>query len=130
MLSGRAEPGATVQVYLGNEPLATVTADGAGMWSAVSPRAVPPKGGELRLDQLAADGRVLQRVTVPLARNTTAEPAPGQNYVVERGNSLWQIARRVYGAGTRYTVIYSANPDRIRDPNLIYPGQVFKLPKS
>jgi nucleoid-associated protein YgaU len=130
VLSGRAEPGATVQVYLGNEPLATVTADGAGMWSAVSPRAVPPQGGELRLDQLAADGRVLQRVTVPLARNTTAEPAPGQNYVVQRGNSLWQISRHVYGAGTRYTVIYSANPNQIRDPNLIYPGQVFKLPKS
>jgi LysM domain len=130
VLSGRAEPGATVQVYLGNEPLATVTADGAGMWSAVSPRAVPPQGGELRLDQLAADGRVLQRVTVPLARNTTAEPAPGQNYVVQRGNSLWQIARHVYGAGTRYTVIYSANPNQIRDPNLIYPGQVFKMPKS
>ena len=130
VLSGRAEPGATVQVYLGNESLATVTADGAGMWSAVSPRAVPPKGGELRLDQLAADGRVLQRVTVPLARNTTAEPAPGQNYVVQRGNSLWQISRHVYGAGTRYTVIYSANPNQIRDPNLIYPGQVFKLPKS
>jgi nucleoid-associated protein YgaU len=130
VLSGRAEPGATVQVYLGNEPLATVTADGAGMWSAVSPRAVPPQGGELRLDQLAADGRVLQRVALPLARNTTVEPAPGQSYVVERGNSLWQIARRVYGAGTRYTVIYSANPNQIRDPNLIYPGQVFKLPKS
>ncbi len=130
VLSGHAEPGAAVQIYLGDEPLATVTADGGGIWSAVSPRAVPSQGGELRLDQLAADGRVLQRVAVPLARNTTAEPAPGQTYVVERGNSLWQIARRVYGAGTRYTVIYSANPNQIRDPNLIYPGQVFKLPKS
>jgi hypothetical protein len=130
VLSGRAPPGATVEIYLGNEPLATVTADGGGIWSAVSPRAVPPQGGELRLDQLAADGRVLQRVAQPLARAKAVEPAPGQNYVVERGNSLWQIARRVYGAGTRYTVIYSANPNQIRDPNLIYPGQVFKLPKS
>jgi nucleoid-associated protein YgaU len=130
VLSGRAPPGATVQIYLGNEPLATVTADGGGIWSAVSPRAVPPQGGELRLDQLAADGRVLQRVAQPLAHAKAVEPAPGQNYVVERGNSLWQIARRVYGAGTRYTVIYSANPNQIRDPNLIYPGQVFKLPKS
>ena len=129
-LSGRAEPGATVQIYLGNEPLATATADDKGVWSAVSSKAVPARGGELRLDQLAADGRVLQRVALPLARAKVAEPAPGQTYVVERGNSLWQIARRVYGAGTRYTVIYSANPDRIRDPSLIYPGQVFKLPKS
>jgi len=69
-------------------------------------------------------------VALPLARAKGVEPASDQNYVVERGNSLWQIARRVYGAGTRYTIIYSANPDRIRDPNLIYPGQIFKLPKS
>ena len=130
VLSGRAEPGATVQIYLGNEALATATADDKGMWSTVSPKAIPPQGGELRLDQLAADGRVLQRIALPLARTKAAEPAPGQSYVVERGNSLWQIARRVYGAGTRYTVIYSANPNQIRDPNLIYPGQVFKLPKS
>jgi nucleoid-associated protein YgaU len=130
VLSGHAAPGTTVQIYLGNEPLATVTADAAGAWSAVSPRAVPAQGGELRLDQLAADGRVLQRVALPLSRATPVEPAAGQSYVVQRGNSLWQIARRVYGAGTRYTVIYSANPDQIRDPNRIYPGQIFKLPKS
>jgi nucleoid-associated protein YgaU len=130
VLSGHAAPGATVQIYLGNEPLATVTADAAGAWSAVSPRAVPPQGGELRLDQLDADGRVLQRLALPLARATPVEPAAGQSYVVQRGNSLWQIARRVYGAGTRYVIIYSANPDQIRDPNRIYPGQVFKLPKT
>ena len=46
------------------------------------------------------------------------------------GNSLWQIARRTYGAGTRYLVIYSANLAQIKDPERIYPGQVFKLPKS
>ena len=117
-----------LQAY--DEFMATATADAKGNWSAISPRAVPQQGGELRLDQLAADGRVAQRIALPLPRPRAAEPAPGQNYVVQRGNSLWQIARRVYGAGTRYTVIYQANPEQIRDPNLIYPGQVFKLPKS
>jgi nucleoid-associated protein YgaU len=130
VLSGRAAPGTTVQIYLGNKPLATVTADATGAWSAVSPRAVPPQGGELRLDQLTADGRVLQRVALPLTRATPVELTMGQSYVVQRGNSLWQIARRVYGAGTRYVIIYSANPDQIRDPNRIYPGQIFKLPKT
>jgi nucleoid-associated protein YgaU len=56
--------------------------------------------------------------------------AEGGSYLVRRGNSLWWIARRMYGEGVRYTAIYSANRDLIRDPNLIYPGQVFKLPKS
>jgi nucleoid-associated protein YgaU len=131
VLSGRAAPGATVQIYLGNEPLATVTADAAGAWSAASSRAVPPGQLELRLDQLASNGRVAQRVALPFTQAAaTMEPAPGQNYVVQRGNNLWRIAQRAYGAGTRYLVIYSANPDQIRNPDKIYPGQVFKLPKS
>lgn len=47
---------------------------------------------------------------------------------VVRGDSLWRISRRVYGHGVRYTVIYGANDAQIRNPNLIYPGQVFVLP--
>jgi nucleoid-associated protein YgaU len=130
VLSGRAAPGATVQIYLGNQPLATVTADAAGKWSAASSQAVPPGQLELRLDQLAPSGQVAQRVALPFSQATPIDPAPGQNYVVQRGNNLWRIAQRAYGAGTRYVVIYSANPDQIRNPDKIYPGQVFKIPKS
>ena len=130
VLSGRAAPGATVQIYVGNEPLATVTADASGAWSATSSRAVPPGQLELRLDQLASSGQVAQRVALPFSQPPTMEPAPGQNYVVQRGNNLWRIAQRAYGAGTRYVVIYSANPDQIRNPHKIYPGQIFKIPKS
>jgi len=127
---GVPSPGATVQIYLGNEPLATVTADAAGAWSATSSRTVPSGQLELRLDQLTTSGQVAQRVALPFGQGTAMEPAPGQDYVVQRGNSLWRIARRAYGAGMRYVVIYSANPDRIRNPDKIYPGQVFKIPKS
>ena len=130
VLSGRAAPGATVQVYLGNEPLATVMADASGAWSATSSHVVPPGQLELRLDQLASSGVVVQRVALPFTPAAAVEPAPGQNYVVQRGNNLWRIAQRAYGAGTRYVVIYSANPDQIRNPDKIYPGQVFKIPKS
>ena len=41
----------------------------------------------------------------------------GETYVVARGNSLWLIARHVYGQGMRYTAIYAANQDTIRDPH-------------
>ncbi|WP_245930742.1 LysM peptidoglycan-binding domain-containing protein [Methylobacterium radiodurans] len=47
---------------------------------------------------------------------------------IARGDSLWKISRRTYGEGERYTLIYDANQDQIRDPDLIYPGQVFVLP--
>jgi nucleoid-associated protein YgaU len=130
VLSGHAAPGATVQIYLGNEPLATVTANASGKWSATSSRAVPPERLELRLDQLTSSGQVAQRVALPFSQATPIDPAPGQNYVVQRGNNLWRIAQRAYGAGTRYVVIYSANPDQIRNPDKIYPGQIFKIPKS
>ncbi|GLQ55162.1 LysM peptidoglycan-binding domain-containing protein [Devosia nitrariae] len=50
--------------------------------------------------------------------------------IIRRGDNLWTIARRVYGQGIRYTTIYQANTAQIRDPDWIYPGQVFDLPKA
>lgn len=47
---------------------------------------------------------------------------------IVRGDSLWRISRRSYGGGERYTLIYDANQDQIRDPDLIYPGQILVLP--
>jgi nucleoid-associated protein YgaU len=57
-------------------------------------------------------------VVVPSINTTT----------VVRGDSLWRISKRVYGRGLRYTVIYQANQQQIRDPHRIYPGQLFVLP--
>jgi len=48
--------------------------------------------------------------------------------VVGRGDNLWRISKRVYGVGQRYTVIYDANQAQIRNPDRIYPGQIFVLP--
>ena len=49
--------------------------------------------------------------------------------VVQPGNSLWRIARRTYGDGVRYSVIYESNQSQIRDPDLIFPGQIFLVPE-
>jgi nucleoid-associated protein YgaU len=123
MLSGHANPAATLHLYADNQPLATVTADDQGKWSSVSPRPHGQGKIELRVDELAADGSVAQRIAQPF------EP-PTSQYTVRTGNSLWVIARKTYGKGMDYTVIFGANKDQIRDPNLIYPGQVITLPKS
>lgn len=53
-----------------------------------------------------------------------------QRVVVDKGDNLWAIARRLYGRGVRYTVLYSANEDQIRDPALIFPGQVLAVPED
>jgi len=47
---------------------------------------------------------------------------------ITRGDNLWRISQRTYGRGERYTVIYDANQGQIRDPDRIYPGQIFILP--
>ncbi|MCJ2081672.1 LysM peptidoglycan-binding domain-containing protein [Methylobacterium sp. J-090] len=63
----------------------------------------------------------------PEAPRTVFVPEIGTARIV-RGDSLWQISRRTYGSGTRYTVIYDANQPQIRNPDRIYPGQIFVLP--
>jgi nucleoid-associated protein YgaU len=55
---------------------------------------------------------------------------PRTTTVVSPGDSLWRISRNTYGAGMRYAVVYRANRDQIRNPDRIYPGQVFVLPKN
>jgi nucleoid-associated protein YgaU len=49
---------------------------------------------------------------------------------VTRGDSLWRISRLRFGKGMRYTVIYEANASQIRNPDLIYPGQVLVMPPN
>ena len=70
-----------------------------------------------------------ERMRAEVAAPAEVAVAEGR-VVVQPGNSLWRIARRVYGEGPRYTVIYQANQEQIRDPDLIYPGQIFTVPAA
>lgn len=150
VLSGRAPAQATVQIYINNEPVAVAKADPKGVWTAQPTKQIAPGVYTLRIDQMAEPGKpgavasagsgttaaapqakVASRIELPFSR-----AAPGSidfaqgNVVVQPGNSLWRIARQLYGEGTRYMVIYGANKEQIRDPDMIYPGQVFSLPKD
>lgn len=57
-----------------------------------------------------------------------APQASGQSYTVQKGDSLWKIAKTLYGNGADYSKIYDANSGSIKSPNLIYPGQVLTIP--
>lgn len=127
--AGTAPPGSSVRVYVDNKPAGDATADARGAW-AMTPREVLAAGvHQLRVDQLTATGRVMARVELPFQRTAVppAELASGR-VVVQPGQNLWRLARQAYGTGVRYTVIYLANRDQIRDPRLIYPGQAFAVP--
>jgi len=76
----------------------------------------------------AVDVAAADAVETEPAREATLTIPAVNTALVSRGDSLWRISRRVYGAGVRYTVIFDANQEQIRDPNLIFPGQIFVLP--
>jgi nucleoid-associated protein YgaU len=56
-------------------------------------------------------------------------PASG-SVIIRKGDTLWEISRRTYGQGVRYTTIYLANQQQLPDPDRISPGQVFNVPEK
>jgi nucleoid-associated protein YgaU len=80
----------------------------------------------------AATGNAAAATGQASAEPETVQQAPLQqsktSVIIRRGDTLWQISRRVYGAGVRYTTIYLANEDQITDPDRILPGQIFGVP--
>ncbi len=71
------------------------------------------------------------KASVEPRRETTSSPAPAaaQTYTVVKGDCLWNVAKKFYGNGSKYTIIYDANKGIIGDnPNLIYQGQVLTIP--
>ncbi len=129
-VTGRSTPGTSVRVYM-NDRLAGEGAAGAdGRWRIAPSEPIDPGKHRLRVDRLSSDGKPVARLEVPFDRS---EPKPSggdtRRLTIVRGDNLWNIARAHYGEGFRYTVIFEANKSQILDPDLIYPGQIFSLPK-
>lgn len=71
------------------------------------------------------------KASIEPQREAIASPAPAtaQTYTVVKGDCLWNIAKRFYGNGSKYSIIYNANRSVVGgNPNLIYPGQVLTIP--
>ncbi|MGE4527323.1 MAG: LysM peptidoglycan-binding domain-containing protein [Rhodospirillaceae bacterium] len=130
-VSGGADPGAMIVVYLDNAELGQTAAAANGDWRLQANVSLSEGVHAVRADQLDAKGGVAKRVEVSF-RVDAADAAVDGNVivVVQPGNSLWRIARRIYGEGLAYTLIFEANRGQIRDPDLIYPGQKFVAPKK
>ena len=62
--------------------------------------------------------------------SSTAPSPAGRSYTVQKGDSLSKIAKREYGDAQQWRKIYEANRDLIPNPDLIYPGQVFRIPEA
>ncbi|MEO0879601.1 MAG: LysM peptidoglycan-binding domain-containing protein [Pseudomonadota bacterium] len=127
IFSGRAEPNRVVQVFANRNPVNQTTSSDGGRWSMTATMA--PGIYTLLIVQLDANGQPAYAIELPFERATADQiDLRDGKVIVQPGNSLWRIARRAYGSGFQYTVIYEANADQIRDPDLIYPGQIFSVP--
>lgn len=147
LLSGRGVVDQHIRIYVDNKPVKTRSIEADGTWS-MDLQEIDAGVYILRIDQLDSDGVVTSRTETPfqketnqvakqmaaLANNEVADSTPQigiglSTVIIQPGYTLWAVARKTYGFGIQYVRIYHANKDQIRDPDLIYPGQIFKLPE-
>ncbi len=139
LLGGRGTANGYVRIYLDSEPVVTARIDEDGQWRTPLP-AIESGRFDLRVDQLDLEGRVTSRLETPFQREdrkvleairseSGSEGSRIRVITVQRGNTLWGIAHDRYGEGILYVRVFEANRARIRDPDLIYPGQIFALPE-
>ncbi len=136
-LAGRGKPASYVRIYLDNTPISTAAMDATGQWNTALSQ-IDPGIYTLRVDQLDPKGQVSSRLETPFKRESLEtleaqllaleDPARINVVTVQPGNTLWAIARERYGLGILYVRVFKANRDKIRDENLIFPGQIFELP--
>ncbi|NBR52613.1 MAG: LysM peptidoglycan-binding domain-containing protein [Rhodobacteraceae bacterium] len=141
VLAGRAQANDSVQIYLDNTSIASAPVSPEGDWQTTLPE-VESGVYTLRVDEVSQDGQVVSRIETPFKREEAEkvaevlqEETANPDFqvamrTVQPGNTLWAIARERYGEGIMYVLVYEANRDRIRNPDLIYPGQVFVLPTT
>lgn len=153
---GLAEPNATVRLYLNDANVAEARTQTDGRWSLTIKSGMTAGGYLMRADEIGAGGATVIASAntpfdypaapasaspgAPIAASTSMGEAPApspadpvvesvQTKRVATGHTLWELSRNYYGDPTRYPVIYEANKWEIHNPNLIYPGEVFIVPK-
>ncbi|WP_415717278.1 LysM peptidoglycan-binding domain-containing protein [Roseibium sp.] len=152
-VAGTGEPGSSVRVYVDDDFQGEAEVNASGKWLLEGDKNVPEGNVEVRADLVGDDGNKVdaraavtfekeaeqQIVLTKVVATGTGGGAENEGaavqkalprVIIRKGDNLWRISRRLYGDGVRYTTIYQANQDQIRNPDLIYPGQVFLTPEG
>lgn len=137
-VAGTSPSGDFVRIYLDNELSSTARIAQSGLWELKLPD-VAPGVYTLRVDQVSDAGEVVSRVETPFKREPSEKLVEATQEIdikkvlavtVQPGMTLWAISKENYGDGRLYVQVFEANKDRIRNPDLIYPGQVFTVPEQ
>jgi nucleoid-associated protein YgaU len=149
---GSAEPNSVVRLYLNGADLADARTQSDGRWSLTIKHGVAPGAYAVRAEQVNPGGETVVAsaemrfdypaappagaASPPATAPEPAKPSPAdvvldsvQTAQVVSGHTLWALSQSYYGDPTRYPLIYEANKAQIHNPNLIFPGQVFVVPK-
>lgn len=131
IFSGRAEPNRIVQLFINRQLIGQMASNSEGRWVIAPEAQIAPGVYQLLVVQLDESGRPAYAIELPFERASAEQiQIRDGRVIVQPGNSLWRIARRAYGRGAQYTIIYAANRSQIRNPDLIYPGQIFDVPED
>jgi nucleoid-associated protein YgaU len=133
VIVGMAEPGATVDILDRNLPIAVAVANRRGEWAIALGDDLEPGRYSLAVRATSPDGRHVliasQRIEVVIpAPKAVTVVAASEEIVVRRGDTLWDLARRIYGSGVHFDLLFQANRDLIARPGAIFPGQVLAVP--
>ncbi|MBV9906750.1 MAG: LysM peptidoglycan-binding domain-containing protein [Hyphomicrobiales bacterium] len=151
---GSAEPNAALRLYLNQAGIAEAKTQSDGRWSLTIKGGMTPGGYVMQADEINPSGATVlasantpfeypdipappaQAATAPASPVQSSAPSPANPVVesvqtkrVATGHTLWALSKSYYGDPTHYPVIYEANRAQIHNPNVIYPGQVFVVPK-
>jgi nucleoid-associated protein YgaU len=153
---GSAQPNTTLRLYLNQADVAEAKTQSDGRWSLTIKSGMSPGGYVVQADEINPSGATivasantpfdypdmptppaLQAAATPASAEPTSAPSPADPVVasiqtkrVVTGHTLWALSQTYYGDPTRYPTIVEANRAQIRNPNVIFPGQVFVVPKS
>ncbi|NOX74413.1 MAG: LysM peptidoglycan-binding domain-containing protein [Alphaproteobacteria bacterium] len=145
VLTGRGKVENHVRIYVNDTPVKTEPVAEDGSWQLSLPE-VDAGLYTLRVDEIDAAGNVVSRVETPFKKEKPAEVQKiaslavpeladenikkplARKVTIQPGATLWALAESRYGQGNLYMQIFEANRDNIRDPDLIYPGQIFTIP--
>jgi nucleoid-associated protein YgaU len=153
---GSAQPNTTLRLYLNQADIAEAKTQSDGRWSLTIKGGMSPGGYVIQADEINPSGATvvasantpfdypdmlvvpaLQAAAAPASAEPSATPSPADPVIqsvqtkrVATGHTLWALSKSYYGDPTRYPAIVEANRAQIHNPNVIFPGQVFVVPKS